>query len=161
MKHYQISKYGDQESDTWSAVTDIGDVYQGERLSQEEYLRVENLYIKFIERFLAQNTTTYKVKFLMDLRGEDGADKSLFNLDSCNIKIRGGEYLDAESIITISRLCLRDLMGVRLETDSGSYIAFGSDLYLRIGVSDDYEGCLDGSAINGLFVNQMDNDPDE
>lgn len=161
MKHYQISKYSDQESDTWSAVTDIGDIYQGERLSRKEYLRVENLYIRFIERLLVHNATKYKVKFLMDLRGEDDADKYLFDIDSCNIKIRGGEYLDAESIITISRLCLRDLMGVRLEAESGSYITFGSDLYLRIGVSDDCEGYLDAIAINGLFVNQMDNDPDE
>lgn len=159
MKHYQISKYSGQEGDTWSAVTDIGKIYEGERLSQAEYLRVEDLYIKFIERFLTKNTATYKVKFLMDLRGEDGADKSLFNLDSWNIKIRGGEYLDTASIITISRLSLRDLMGLRLEADCGSYIAFGYDFYLRIGVSD--ECCLDTSSTNGLFINQMDNDPDE
>ncbi|MEZ8107116.1 hypothetical protein [Vibrio cortegadensis] len=103
----------------------------------------------------------YKVKFLMDLRGEDSADKYLFNLDSCHIKIRGGEYLDTHSIMIVSKLCLRDLMGIRLEGDKGSYITFGSDLYLRIGVSDDYEGCLDALVDNGLFVNQMDNDPDE
>jgi hypothetical protein len=161
MKHYQISKYADQESDTWSAVTDIGNVYQGEKLSKEEYLRVENSYIDFIEEFLAQRTTTYKVKFLMDLRGEDDADKSLFSLDSSDIKIRGGEYLETESIVTISRLCLRDLMGIRLEADNGSYITFGNDFYLRVGFCDDCEGGLDSLAISGLFVNQMDNDPDE
>jgi len=161
MRHYQISKYPDQECDTWTAVSDIGRMYQGERLSQKEYLRVENLYIKFIERFLTQNTITYKVTFLMDLRGDYGADRFLFNLNSCNIKIRDGEYLDTESIIAISRLCLRDLMGVRLEAECGSYITFVDDLTLCIGTSYDYEGCLDTFAISGLFVNQMDNDPDE
>ncbi|GEM77544.1 hypothetical protein [Vibrio sagamiensis] len=164
MKHYQISKYSEQESDTWSAVTDIGNIYYGQKLSQKEYLRVEDLYIEFIERFLSSNTLMYKVKFLMDLRGEDGADKYFFDLDCCDIKIRGGEYLNTESILVISRLCLRDLMGVRLETDCGSYITFGSDLYLRIGTSNDHKGSLDYFDYfvkKGLFTHQVDHDPDE
>ncbi|NRB25631.1 hypothetical protein [Shewanella sp.] len=160
MKHYQISKHSGQEDDTWSSITDIGTDFNGAILTSEEYLRIENLYIETIRTFIYHNSKSFKIKFLMDLRGEDDADKWIFDIDQPLIKVRGGEYLDESSILPLCKLCLRDLMGIRLQADNGDYITFGCDLYLRLGMSGENDFCLSGLSRQGLFINVMNNDPD-
>ena len=161
MKHYQISKYSNQGYDSWAAISDIGGFYDGKTFTKEAYLFTENLYIKFIDLFISQRNDPFKVTSLMDLRGTPDADKRFFNLNSPFVKLRGGEYLDKKTILIISRLCLRELMGIRLETDNSSYITFGNDFYLRIGVNDIDAHFFEKSCIDGLFIRQMSNDPDD
>jgi hypothetical protein len=161
MKHFQVSKYSKDQDDEWTSITDIGRFFNGVVLTPEEYLRIENIYIEAIRVFIKHNSKSYKVKFLMDLRGGDEADEWLFAIENPLITVRGGEYIDELPILPLCRLCLRDLMGIRLEADNGDYITFTYDFYCRLGISGDVGLCLPDLSRLGLTVNEMENAPNE
>ena len=161
MRHYQVSKFLEGEGESWSSVTDIGKVFSGKQLSVDEYITVENIYIEVIAKFINKIKKRFKVKFLMDLRGEDDAEQWLFEIDNPYLKVRGGEYLGRDDILSLCRLSLRDLLGIRLQSDDGDYITFGHDFYLRLGVSSSSDIVLTELMCADLFFKEMDNDPED
>ena len=55
MNYYRISKYDPQyrvngiyQKDEWTAICDIGKVYDGKVFTEDEYYRVEQSYINFV-----------------------------------------------------------------------------------------------------------------
>lgn len=161
MNHYQISKYGAEDDGSWTSVTDIGENFDGVKLTQSNYSDIESLYLEAVKQFVGKLGAKFKIKFLMDLRGEDNSERKLFDMKSPYLKFRGGEYVDINSIPTITQLCLRELMGIRLQTDSDDYICFGYDYYLRLGSPSIGLDELTPLIPTGLFVKEMENDPDE
>lgn len=60
MKKYNISKYNPEFKDNygrylkedWTAISDIGKVFDGKVLSPEDYLEMENNYIKAVYKII-------------------------------------------------------------------------------------------------------------
>ncbi|MFW7523983.1 hypothetical protein ACODM8_07565 [Vibrio ostreicida] len=158
MKHYQISKYGVHSFEEWTSITEIGDVFNDIELTREEYLRVENNYLTFIEKIIDCYPQSYQIKSIMDLRNMNEFSDISFNLLMNCIYVREGEYVDKEKILAISQLCLREMMGVRLESDSGSYITFGDDFYLRVGISEELN-LSSVVEVEDIYIREMKFDP--
>lgn len=155
MKHYQISKYcGD--FDDWSAITDIGNEFNGVVLTRDEYLRIEDLHVKFVENFVQFIGGKLTVAFIYDARDRFQNDPDLLSLGTIDIKL--GDQLYIDKIQLVSRLCLREFMGVRLESTCGAYLTFGYDFCIRVGVPE-FKGQI--PTLNGLYVREVYFDPSE
>ncbi|PIE84925.1 hypothetical protein CSA08_04665 [Candidatus Gracilibacteria bacterium] len=67
MKHYRIIKYNLENdlSFDWSSFSDIGKIFNGERLSYDSYIDIENLYIELINLLINNRVkTTFSIKGL-------------------------------------------------------------------------------------------------
>ena len=62
-------------------------------------------------------------------------------------------------MLIILRLCLREVMWLRLQSTSGCYITFGYDFYFNIGATDDVKIDKQLFESSGLFLRIEDDDP--
>ncbi|GIU52753.1 hypothetical protein TUM4438_46180 [Shewanella sairae] len=160
MNHLRLSQFTNSDEGSWSAVSDIGKIYNSKLFTQNEYMRVENLYINAIHNVLdVVGCGNFRISMYEDKRGYENVEARIFNIDDPYVKIRGGEYISNHLLYTLCRLCLRELMWLRLESDNGCYITFGYDFCVRMGIPENMEVL---SVIpDGIFLNKMDDDPHE
>ena len=159
MNHFQLSKFSSQDENSWTAVSDIGNSYPGGILTQVQYLEMENLYIIAIQRILeAAQCGEFQIRMYEDNRGADNSERWFFNISDSLVKIRGGEYVSSNLLFTLCRLCLRELMWLRLESACGCYITFGHDYYIQFGIPMKYAELCKIIPKN-IFIDQIDDDP--
>ncbi|MGF1708916.1 hypothetical protein [Enterovibrio baiacu] len=159
MQHYQISKYKELNQQTWSSITDIGNIFEGITLTWESYIHTESLYIKLIKKFVSSNKCEFKVHSYLDLRDDSDPIELYRELKDLKKPIEINSYLTESRIEEVSRYCLRDLMGIRLVTDDGTYITFGDDLYLRIGIDKNNHINLNDIVPEGIYVKKIKHAP--
>ncbi len=150
MKKYRISKYnpkyrnkkGEFLLDTWTSYSDIGKKYNGNILTLNEYLSVENKYINIILFILKQKKINkvkieeleinFSISELERLLKDEGLslikkEKLIFN------SISNGNVYNMEVLPYIIRLILRDCLWCKLiDLNLKCYIEFGYDLYVYI-----------------------------
>jgi hypothetical protein len=166
MKHFKLSKYSNSDyentDDTWTSVSDIGHEFRNEILTRNDYLLVEDKYVEVLHLFLNRpQCNDFKVLRYEDNRGLETNNNSYFNISDPMLKIRGGEILSVDIMLVLFRLCLREVMWLRLQSKSGCYITFGYDFYVNIGVSDEVEIDKKLFESSGLFLRSEDDDPHE
>lgn len=126
MNYYRISKYNPQNikngkyvMDEWTDFSDIGEMFCGKILTEEEYLWTENNYILCIENIIENS----------GLRGfyikgyEEYWEKCLW---------QNNQYVDKNSIAEIMSDCLRNKCWCKL-INGDNYIHFGYDYYMYVG----------------------------
>lgn len=148
---WQICKYKNDElplyrrdgTPTWTSVSDIGKVYNGKEFTVNEYLYVESLFVKAIQRFMScSNSSTLAIKQLERPLGITAVKESLinrgFSLDESKEMLVCFETIDKRTKLSfsevecITRLALREYIWTELESDT-MYVRFNYDYYIDIG----------------------------
>ena len=124
--------------DEWTSFSDIGKIFNNKVLTMDEYLLIENKYLKFIEDLLNE----CNVKQL--------TIKSIEFIEKTNWK--KGQKLNNKEIIKICKDSLREKCWVYLKSKNLN-ISFGYDYYLFIETSYDYDDIKSIISFNGLYIN--------
>lgn len=162
MIHYGISKNNDKYNDSWTSISDVGKEISGTVLTLDEYERVESYYIKYILSFYSlKGVGQFKIKSIEDDRRDGFYEGRYTGLENYKVEFEKNEFLSSKELELVSRLCLREMLWVRLETESGCYITFGHDLNLRIGFPKEIEPSNGFIRVDGLFITKYDFDPSE
>ncbi len=149
MNEFRISKYdlkyrinGVYQKEEWISIGDVGRVYDGSVFTFEEYVRVENAYLSFIEKVCQ----TLNIQSLNVMGLED------YN-HICKFAVE--QIVDLDEILDISRDCLRERYWCRLESKQ-LFFHFGYDYYLYVGSKLTYSHikCMTDSC--GLYVEKME-----
>lgn len=172
MKKYNISKYNPEFKDNqgrylkedWTAISDIGKVYNGKIFSSEDYLKMEDNYIKAIYKILNfHNLKTLKVD---DVRKSFIQEKFLELINKRKIvysqhllnfynKIESMETLEYQDIDLFCRLLLREDIGAKLFYPRKLKIFICYDYLLGIFSSRSIEKVIPEIQDLGLFVEEF------
>mgnify|MGYP000872317245 CR=1 FL=1 len=163
MNHFSVNRSNSAEVDSWSSISDVGSSFSDGVLTAEGYLEVENEYVNFVSHLLPSidvEMSGYKIKSLEDRRGLFSLDEYCFGLDDPRVKLCGGELVSKCELLLIVRLCLRDLLWARLEKEDGSYITFGYDMNLYVGVRDEHITEIFSFKSDGLDIDVVHEEPE-
>jgi hypothetical protein len=154
MFQYRVTKYdprfrdasGVYLRDDWTMISQMGRTLEGVKLTPQLYLAVENAYVEAAIAFL----TEASVETLM-IRG---LEKSR---EYCNsaLKLEEGANCCMLEVADIARLILRESIWCRLEGEN-TYLHFGWDYYMYIGVSTECAKSIEYAKDRGLFVEQCE-----
>jgi hypothetical protein len=161
MHTYRLTKYdprrrepdGAYLKDDWTSIADIGQVIAGAIFTQEQYLAVEAAHVQTVIRLchragvdslsvsdLERRNTT----LMRDL--DDGV------LERCS-EVSNGMSVAQQQLEHVIRGCLREYIWCRLFDSAGSYIHFGYDYYVYVGLP---EAADPGSIAPGLFLEECE-----
>jgi hypothetical protein len=147
MLEFRVTKYdpglraldGAYLRDDWTSVSDIGGTFDGVKLTDTEYKRVEDAYVESALAYLRESGVSFLV-----VRG-------LENHLEAEVTFGNGTRLSLEQIADTLPRMLREEFWCKLE-GSDSFIHVGYDYYMYLGVP---SACptAEGVAANlGLFV---------
>lgn len=167
MFSYRITKYdpknrnnlGHYKMDEWIAISDIGQIYNGKRVSKTEYFKAENAYVKTIIIFM----DFLKVKYLPLSYFEKHFDR-LYAKRYCTKAMQElyklattGSELNKQQVCDMARLALRELVWECPLENKDMFVHFGWDYYMYIGSSKELTQDLRNKIENlGLFVEDFE-----
>ena len=151
--HYRISKYdprsqidGVYAKDEWTSFSDIGCAFNGETLTVEQYIEVENRYISCVESILLASCVSELRIFCLENH------KALPHW-------KNGCTLAGDMLRDFLRDGLREKCWARL-SGSNVYLDFGYDYYLHIGCSLEWTEMEKIVHAHGLFLELWDSPED-
>jgi len=167
MKCWRITKYDPAFRDnkdrftkeTWTSISDVGQDFEGEKLTIEEYLRVEQLYVDAVIGL----TKTLGIATI-EIRGLEKHEEKLDPGDWASIYsqdiYRVFEYtteaicLPIEDVGSICRLVLREQLWCKLESTQ-MFVHFGYDFYMYLACHAVDADVIDSISASGLFLEEM------
>lgn len=164
MFHWRVSKYnpshrntsGSYQKNEWTSFSDIGKIFDDEKLTFDDYLPLEDAYIQAIIGFMECNQTdTMRIASLE--KHALPQDVSLYSKLMLDIfeNIANKMIVDKETIKSVGRLALREDLWCKLEAKN-MRIHFGYDYYLYIGSKSACSGTIAQIESTGLFVEEYD-----
>jgi hypothetical protein len=150
MDSIRVTKYNPQYRDTndvytreeWTSFSDINKVFQGKLFSLNEYLLVEEKYIKAVKTILKEkNIKNLKIRDL-EIYSED-----------LNLNLKEGDSIGSLNLNEVMKMILRENIWCKLVSDDYFEIHFGYDYYMYF-VSNEISNRVIESVkeIEGLFV---------
>ena len=128
---------GRYTKDEWISYSDIG-----KNVTKEEYEKVESAYIDTALKFLEeQNIIELRISYLENTQ----------NNQEPGISLMAGTVLNFEALKQVMKSILREKYWVKLETDN-SFIHFGYDYYMYIGVPHEPQSARQFAESRGLYV---------
>ncbi|MEP0176628.1 MAG: hypothetical protein ABJH28_09230 [Paraglaciecola sp.] len=162
MKHFSISKFENRDDESWTSFSDIGKEIDNEVLTYDSYFNTESSYLNFASQLLElldMEASDFHIKSLEDNRGQY-SEKSLYaGIEFPRLKLCGGDNLTNSELFSLIRLCLRDLMWLRLESMYGDYITFGHDFHMHVGVTKEINLDKLNFSKSKLYIVPCDEDP--
>lgn len=162
---WRITKYDPKKrnsqgwflEETWISYGDIGSLYQGERLTYDEYVRVENLYINAIVEFMKYlNISHLEVKCLEN-HGSINEDQSVDKAEQMFVDaLRENDLLSLEQVKVASRLILRNYFWSKLISKHKMFVHFGYDYYMYIGSRSECKEAIQKIRESGLYVEDFE-----
>ncbi len=144
--YYRISKYDPQfrkngiyTKNEWTSVYDVGNIFDGTKLTKSEYLKVENNYLLAIEKIMdSTHTKSLTICKLEDYRN--------------HCRYRDGQRLcQKKDILSVVRDCLREKYWCELRSHSLT-IHFGYEYYVYVRCALSYSEIIEETSPVGLFV---------
>jgi hypothetical protein len=161
---WRITKYDPKKrnsqgcflEDTWISYSDIGSLYHGERLTYDEYVRVENLYINAIVEFMkCLNVSHLQVKSLEN-HDRISEDPSVDRAEVMFVNaLKENASLSLEQVKMASKLILREYFWCKLISKHKMFVHFGYDYYMFIGSRLECKGALQKIRESGLYVEEF------
>lgn len=160
MNCYRISKYNPEFRDEngiytqedWTSVSDIGRVFNGEKLTKEEYLRTENSYVNAVKTILTENNAS---KLLIDGLETyyDNTDVSALSFDESELlaEIKNTMYVNKDKLELLIRMALREYLWCKLKSERVE-IEFGYDYYMYIKCAEIKLEIVQKLFYDGIFV---------
>ncbi|MEV8321587.1 hypothetical protein [Kitasatospora sp. NPDC056731] len=151
MHQYRVVKYSAAERDgstpSWTSFSDIGETFDGQTLTESEYVETENKYLSAIRDFMSLG----EISSLQ----VDGLE--IYEESSWWGEIQEGEILPAEKVIALSKSILRqDFVWARLIRRDDFFIHFGYDYYMYVGVANPADRAIERSRRAGLYVDEFE-----
>ncbi len=162
---WRITKYDPEKrnsqgwflEETWISYGDIGNVYQGEKLTYDKYIQVENLYINAILQFMTcLNISHLQVK---DLESSDriNSDPLADKVEVMFVNtIKENDLLSSEQVAMASRLILRGYFWCKLISKYNMFAHFGYDYYMYIGSRLECKDVIQKIRQSGLYVESFE-----
>lgn len=154
MFQFRLSKYDPAARDAhgaylredWTSISDVGRRFDGQTLSLEAYLQVEDSYLDVLTLFLEEaGITSLTIEGLETPAVEDGA-----TVPWCE-----GEAVSGAALRDLWRRVLRQEVWCKFRHPSGFFLHFGDDLYAYVGTPRPSPQALARATARGLFVEAM------
>lgn len=162
---YRVTKYnplnrnenGNYSQDDWTSISDVGKIYNCKEFTIEEYLRVENLYISAIKKYMEYINNAYlQVELLnkweVNLVTGRFSEYYTAEMESIYVNIREGDLVELSKIEHLIRLILRENIWCKFIYSSEFYLHFGYDYYMYLGGSKDFTEINKHITGIGLYV---------
>ncbi|HEX7714175.1 MAG TPA: hypothetical protein VF531_09135 [Bacillota bacterium] len=167
MYQWRVTKYnpifrderGAYKKDEWTSISDVGKTYTGKDFTLDEYLKVEDLYVKAISEFMdSMKISALSVinlgkpeRLMFNSRFE-----SIYNHDMVKLytNIQDDKRIGIEEVMIISRLVLRENLCCKLREKHKMFVHFGYDYYMYLGCSSKNQSVIQKIEDNGLFVEE-------
>jgi hypothetical protein len=146
---YRLTKYdpslrdstGAFTGDDWTSVSDIGETFDGVRLTLPAYLDIEARHLQVIASFLEESAVT-----AVTAQGVDNAKGQG--------PIKVGQTFSPIEAIEVVRAMLRDEVWCRLQDGEHFYIHVGWDYYVYVGSDRPCDRSVKLARQLGLFIHQ-------
>lgn len=142
MFSYRITKYNPQHRTStgayirneWTSISDIGHLFEREKITYKKYKRVEDAYIGAILRFMdfLQQKTLYVTA--LEKNSETLIENSRYSkiMNEIYTRMSIGIQVNCLEIDGAARLALREKLWCKLECEN-MFVHFGYDYYMFIG----------------------------
>ena len=157
---YRITKYNPEFRDKngiylkneWTSVNDIGKVFDGEELTKEKYLYIENGYISAIKLIMEENNISTLMINCLE-KYYDVSDETYFSPDEKELlaEIKDNMNVSKDKLETLIRMALRELLWCKLRSEKVE-IEFGYDYYMYIKCDQIKDSTVGFLLSNGIFV---------
>ena len=162
MNLYRIHKYDPSLYDeelghyTGNDWTDISDIWHTRTvLTREEFIRVENAYVKSIDFILDYHGMGHLQVFSDGYAVEEVEDyqKYLMDIDpAADLKFAQGDWVDRERAELFCMLCLRCLQGHALSDRKRCFVFFSGEFYVHLGCGQLPNSVFRETESNGLTL---------
>lgn len=149
MKHYRITKYdpsnrneqGHYLYDHWTEFGDIGRTLEGELVTVEKYLSVEQDYVNAIIEILRENKVDHLRVVGHDKKRlqesiKENKEKWFHRIEFDNIDLFEDTKISLEEVAIICQMNFRNYCNISLEVKDLFFVHFGYDMYVYIGVTE-------------------------
>ena len=151
---WRITKYDPKNRDNgiylkdeWTDYSDIGKIFDGKILKEDEYLKTEGAYINAVLLFMeCLNVNELKIVSLEYM----GKRPQCVEVDK--ITIANNALYHRDIIVFIIQSILRNKLWCKLELDHTMYVHFGWDYYMYIGSAKACPSAIKKIEEIGLFV---------
>lgn len=173
MEQYRISKYnpiyrdctGAYKKNEWTAYSDIGNIYNGERFTTEQYLEIESKYCNAIITILKQQKIKYfqiqdlEMPFTLKEIEKAFCEKGLEITESQKriVKtIQENQIISIKQIKTYLTMLLRECCWcVLADIEGKSYIDVGYDYYIHLTCKGIDSQMISNLQEQGIYVEQI------
>ena len=163
MNYFRITKYNPKYRDDngaytlndWTSIYDIGNYYNGMKLTNEKYQEIENLYVNAI--ILTINYLEILSMKIINLEVRDYDDNGLpFDEEMYNTfkSITDCDSISIENIGNLVKMILRENLWGKIVCDDLE-IHFGYDYYMYFCVKEDISEKINEIEKMGLFVENI------
>lgn len=150
VKEYRVTKYnpalrgpnGEYKGHDWSMYSQIGQTFEGVVLTEQEYRRVENAYVKVALAFLSESG----IAALRAIGLENSREQPLEFVE--------GSILPVEELPPVFGRILRAEFWCRFQADEG-FVHFGWDYYMYVGVPHRCPAAEQTASALGLHVEEF------
>ena len=158
---WRITKYDPKKrnsqgwflEDTWTSYSDIGKLYQGEKLNYDEYMRIENLYINAIVKFMKCLSISHLQVKCLENHDRINEDSSINKAEVMFVNaLKENDLLSLEQVKMASKLILREYFWCKLISKHKMFVHFGYDYYMYIGSRSECKDTLEAIRESGLYV---------
>lgn len=168
MEKHRITKYdpknrndqGHYLYDHWTEISDVGKTLEGELVTKEEYLRIENDYINAVVEILKDSKQEYLrlVGFNQERYQEsitDNSNKWFHDVTFENLNLFEDKKVSLEEIPIVIKLNLRRYIDTSLEIMNKYYVQFGYDFYMYVGSPELSNLVMDKLNSTSVFIEEF------
>lgn len=124
---------------TWISIAQVGESFEGRRLTLDEYLKTEDAYVEAVAAFAESS----------------GVEVLAVRRPGSRSGLAEGEQLSIEAVRDLIRRLLREETWCQLESATEDFaVHVGHDLYMYIGSDDPCESAVTDTRASGLFVDE-------
>lgn len=162
---WRITKYDPKKrnlqgwflEDTWISYGDIGSVYQGKKLTYNEYVHVEDLYINAIVLLMnCLNVSHLQVKSLEN-HGSINENPSIDTEEVIFVNgLEENDILSLKQVKIAVKLILRNYFWCKLVAKHKMFVHFGYDYYMYIGSRSECNDPIQKIRKSGLYVEDFE-----
>lgn len=166
MKHikhqWRVTKYNPDYRDEhghytlieeWTSPSDIGETFDGNELTLDDYLRVEEAYIDSAIAFMEESgIQSVRVLGLEGSITEEDRASFLFESEFEGVLLKEDSLVDLGALRLIMKMVLRDFIWCQLYDGDRFFIHLGTDYYMYVGSHMNCPAAIEWSATHGLFV---------
>lgn len=165
MFSYRITKYnpayrneqGWYLKDNWTCYSEIGRRRNGEILTLDEYLEVENKYIQAIIQFMECNKITFfQVNDIEKSFNPANDLNSTQEMIATRKKIKNRSFVAEKDFESVCKLILRNYLWCRLKNNKNMEVHFGGDYYMYILSKSTCKKAIETIEKLGLFVEECE-----
>ncbi|MEN2467804.1 hypothetical protein [Ornithinibacillus sp. JPR2-1] len=137
-----------QNDEEWTCFSEVG-----LKVSMEEYVRTEQLYINAISSFMEDIGLDHAYLLALE-QWSDEVNKQ--NAKEFLSKIWVGKTISVQEIQALAGLTLRNAIWCKIGNKKDFYVHFGNDYYMYIGARKDCKKAIDEVTHSGLYVERWE-----